>query len=157
MTTYILRRLLMMIPTLFGITIISFIIINLAPGSPIEQKLQAIRFGAGGSGTSVGASMNAVGEQGVSEEMIEALKKQYGFDKPILVRYGLWLKNIATLNFGDSFTYEEPVINVVMSKFPVSLQFGIISLIMVYLVCVPLGVYKAIRNGSTFAGGVCGG
>jgi len=151
MARYILRRLMMMIPTLFGITIISFIIINLAPGSPIEQKLQAIRFGgASGGGSEAGASMSAMGEQGVSEELIEALKKQYGFDKPILVRYGIWLKNIATLNFGDSFTYEEPVIDVVMSKFPVSLQFGIISMILVYLICVPLGVYKAIRNGSTF-------
>jgi len=91
-----------------------------------------------------------VGEQGVSEEVVEALRKQYGFDKPVLVRYGIWLKNIATLDFGDSFTYEEPVIDVIISKFPVSLQFGIVSMIMVYLTCIPLGVVKAIKNGSKF-------
>lgn len=151
MALYILRRLMMMIPTLFGITIVSFIIINLAPGSPIEQKLQAIRFGSGISGgSSASSTLSARGDQGISEEVIEALKKQYGFDKPLLVRYGVWLKNIATLDFGDSFTYEEPVIDVIASKFPVSLQFGVTSLILIYLVCVPLGVWKALKNGSSF-------
>jgi microcin C transport system permease protein len=92
----------------------------------------------------------AAGSQGVSEEVIEALKKQYGFDKPVLVRYGIWLKNIMTLNFGESFTYEEPVMNVIVSKFPVSLQFGVISLILTYLICIPLGILKAIKDGSKF-------
>jgi microcin C transport system permease protein len=140
---------LMMIPTLFGITILSFIIINLAPGGPIEQRLQQMRFGAAGA-ESAGSNISARGEQGVSEEVIEALRKQYGFDKPLLVRYGIWVKNIVTLDFGESFTYEEPVLDVIISKFPVSLQFGLVSLIMVYLVSIPLGVFKAIRNGSTF-------
>ena len=144
----------MLIPTLFGITIISFIIINLAPGSPVEQKLQAIRMGGamggGGSGASAGAGGGGRGESGVSEEVVEALKKQYGFDKPLLVRYGIWLKNISKLDFGDSFKYEEPVTQLVMSKFPVSAMFGVTSFILVYLVCIPLGVIKAVRNGSKF-------
>jgi microcin C transport system permease protein len=153
MFTYILRRCLMMIPTLFGITILSFVIINLAPGSPIEQKLQQIRMGGAMSGRTGGGSVGARSESGVSQEVIDALNKQYGFDKPLLVRYGIWLKNIATLNFGDSFKYEEPVIDVIASKFPVSIMFGIVSFILTYLICVPLGVVKAIRNGSPFDSG----
>lgn len=134
----------MMIPTLFGITILSFIIINLAPGSPVEQKLQQLRFGGGS-----GASSHA-GQTGVSQEVVDALNKQYGFDKPLLTRYLIWLKNLSTLNFGDSFKYEEPVTGLIISKFPVSLTFGLFSFVLSYLVCIPLGVYKAIKNGSTF-------
>ena len=141
MFTYILRRIVMMIPTLFGITILSFVIINLAPGSPVEQKLQAMRMGSGGGGR---ASM------GASQEVIDALNKQYGFDKPLLVRYGIWIRNISRLDFGDSFKYEEPVIQVIKEKFPVSLMFGIVSFILTYLICIPLGVWKAIRDGPRF-------
>lgn len=142
-----------MIPTLFGITVVTFIIINLAPGSPIEQKLQEIRFSgaaSGGSGSAGGSMGNTSSEIGVSEEVMEALKKQYGFDKPIHIRYLIWLKNITALDFGDSFTYEEPVIDVIVSKFPVSLQFGLISFILAYLISIPLGIRKAMKNGSTF-------
>lgn len=151
MLTYILRRVLMMIPTLFGITLISFLIINLTPGSPVEQKLQAIRFGGAISSNSASATgMGGRGDTGVSQDVIDALNKQYGFDKPLLVRYGIWIKNIATLDFGDSFKYEEPVTQLILSKFPVSLGFGVTSFILTYLICIPLGVLKAIRNGSTF-------
>jgi microcin C transport system permease protein len=138
----------MMVPTLFGITIISFIIINLAPGSPIEQKLQQLRFGAGGAlaGSSSEGARNSV----VTEEVIEALKKQYGFDKPILERYGIWLGNIVRMNFGDSFTYEEPVTGLIVSKFPVSLQFGIVSFFLSYLICIPLGIAMGVRDESLF-------
>lgn len=156
MLTYILKRLLIMIPTLIGVTIVSFAIINLAPGSPIEQRIQQIRFGggAGGAGGGGGGGGAGVGSHSqnsaVSEEVIEALKKQYGFDKPIHIRYLIWLKNISRLDFGESFTYEEPAIDVIKSKMPVSLQFGVISLIMSYLVCIILGVVKAVKNGSAF-------
>jgi microcin C transport system permease protein len=136
----------MIIPTLFGITLVVFVVINMAPGGPIEQKLQAIRF-AGAMGGGGGPQR---GDQAVSQEVIEALKKQYGFDKPLHIRYLIWMKNLAILDFGDSFTYEEPVLEVIKSKFPVSLQFGIVSFILTYLVCIPLGVFKAIKHGSTF-------
>ena len=86
----------------------------------------------------------------ISEEVLDALKKQYGFDKPIYTRYALWLKNIALLDFGESFTYEEPVIDVIVSKLPVSLQFGIVSFILTYLICIPLGIAKAVRENSFF-------
>lgn len=136
-----------MIPTLLGVTVVVFIIINLAPGSPIEQKIQQMKFGGGiSSARADGSSHNGA----VSEEVIEALKKQYGFDKPVHVRYWIWLKNLSRLDFGDSFTYEEPVIDVIVSKFPVSLQFGLASLIMSYAVCIVLGVAKAVKHNSMF-------
>ena len=90
------------------------------------------------------------GTQTVSKEVLEALKKQYGFDKPLHIRYFIWLKNLATFDFGESFTYEEPVMEVIVSKFPISLQFGIVSFILSYLISIPLGVYKAIKHGTTF-------
>ncbi len=140
-----------MIPVLLGITVVTFAIINVAPGSPIEQKIQQMRFGGVGSDGGGNAGMNNTSkDSAISEEVLEALKKQYGFDKPVHVRYWIWLKNIAKLDFGESFTYEEPVLDVVSSKFPVSLQFGIVSLLFSYLICIPLGVIKAIKNGTKF-------
>ncbi len=140
MFIYILRRLLLAIPTFLGITLVTFLIINAAPGGPIEQKLQQIRMGGGDGGKSTQ----------VSQEILDDLAKQYGFDKPVHVRYMIWLKNITRLDFGESFSYQEPAIDVITSKFPVSLSFGLASLILTYLVCIPLGVTKAIKAGSLF-------
>lgn len=145
MFTYVLRRLLLMIPTFFGITLVSFVIINLAPGSPVEQKIQAMRFGSGGGENAAGR-----GNVGVNEDIINELKKQYGFDKPVHERYVIWLKNLSRFDFGRSFTYEEPVIDVITSKFPVSLSFGVSSVILIYLISIPLGVAKAVRAGTPF-------
>ncbi len=145
MAQYLLRRLMLMIPTLFGITLIVFFIVNLAPGSPIEQQIQALKY-SNSSDAASGEGQTA----GVSKEILDALKKQYGFDKPVHERYFIWLKNLSKLDFGESFTYEEEVTDVIMSKFPVSLQFGIVSLILSYLISIPLGVYKAVKDGSTF-------
>jgi microcin C transport system permease protein len=150
MLKYFLHRLAILLPTLIGVTIVVFAIINMAPGGPIEQRIQQMRFGGGDGSSSMTKSSNRGSEQGVSNEIMEALKKQYGFDKPVHERYFLWLKNIATLNFGESYTYEEPVLDVIVSKFPVSLQFGIISLILSYIISIPLGILKAIRHGSFF-------
>lgn len=152
MIVYLIRRLLLMIPTFFGITLLTFVLINLAPGSPIEQKLQAIRFGSagGGGGGAAAGGVNSRGDTSVNEEVIEALKKQYGFDKPIHVRYLIWLKNLSRLDFGESFTYQEPVIDVIKSKLPVSMSFGFASLFLTYLVCIPLGVRKAVAAGTFF-------
>jgi microcin C transport system permease protein len=105
----------------------------------------------GGAGASGGeSSIGSNNDSAVSQEVIDALNKQYGFDKPMHIRYWIWLKNLASFDFGESFTYEEPVTDVIMSKFPVSLQFGLISLFLSYLICIPLGVMKAIYNGSKF-------
>ena len=145
MYKYLLKRLLIMIPTLIGVTIVVFAVINLAPGSPVEQKLQQMRFG--GSSTTDSSSR---GSSTVSDEVLAALNKQYGFDKPLHTRYFIWLKNIVTFDFGESFTYEEPVIDVITSKFPVSIMFGIASLILGYIVSIPLGIVKAVKHESVF-------
>ena len=130
-----------MLPTLFGITVICFLVINLAPGSPVEQELSKMRFGGRASSGSSG---------GVSNEVVEAIKKQYGFDKPMHIRYVIWLKNIVTLDFGESFTYQRRVTSVIADKLPVSLQFGLVSLILIYMISVPLGIAKAVRDGTQF-------
>jgi microcin C transport system permease protein len=140
MALYILRRILLAIPTFVGITLITFVVINLAPGGPIEQKLQKLQFS--GRGGAKGGE--------ISQEILDAMAKQYGFDKPIHVRYYIWIKNIVHLDFGESYSYQEPVTDVIVSKFPVSLSFGIASLILTYLVCIPLGVKKAIDAGGVF-------
>ena len=146
MLKYILKRLLLIIPTLLGITLVCFLIIISSPGGPIEQKLTQIRFatGAAGDASSSGA------EQGIPQDLIDELKKQYGFDKPIYVQYFVWLKNIATLNFGNSYFNDEPVLTLIAERIPISLQFGVVSLILTYLVCIILGVIMAVRKGTTF-------
>lgn len=153
MGLYFLRRLLLIIPTLFGITLVCFVIINLAPGSPIQKKLAMLRFG-GAMGNAAAGSSGGIGyergDQGVSEEIVEALKRQYGFDRPLLVRYCIWARNIATLDFGESFMYEEPAIDVILARIPISLQFGLTSLILTYAICMTLGIIKALVDGSPF-------
>ncbi len=142
MLTYILRRLLLMLPTLFGITLVVFFIVQAAPGGPIEQAMKEMSGDTGGavSGSTV-----------ISKEVIEDLKKQYDFNKPIYVRYLKWMKSTITFNFGTSLVYEgEPVLKVIASKFPVSIQFGLTSLFLTYLICIPLGIAKAVRDKSTF-------
>jgi microcin C transport system permease protein len=150
MLKYILKRMLVMLPTLFGVTLVVFFIVNLAPGGPIEQRLQQLKFAGGAGGEATVSTSSNTGSSTVSNEVLEALKKQYGFDKPVHERYFIWLKNLVKLDFGKSFTYEEPVIDVIFSKFPVSLQFGIASLILSYLISIPLGIFKAIKNGTFF-------
>lgn len=140
MFIYIVRRIILLIPTFLGITLVTFVLINLAPGGPVDQKIQQMRFAGGDGGRT----------SSVTEEMINELKKQYGFDKPVHERYFIWLKNLVRFDFGQSFTYEEPVIDVIKSKLPVSLQFGLVSLFLTYLICVPLGVKKAISAGGLF-------
>jgi microcin C transport system permease protein len=139
MAKYVIHRLLWMLPTLFGITVVCFVVINLAPGGPLDQALSKMRFA--GKSSSGG---------GVSDEVVQALKKQYGLDKPIHIRYLIWLRNIVTLDFGESFTYQRPVVDVIADKLPVSLQFGVVSLFLIYLISIPLGIAKAVRDGSHF-------
>ena len=147
MFKYILKRILLIIPTLFGITVLCFVINITSPGGPIEQKIAELRFAGGISGSGGGGSSS---DYNVPEEVLESLKKQYGFDKPLLTQYFLWLKNISTLNFGRSFITEEPVIDMIGERLPVSLQFGIVALILTYLVCIILGVMSAVRKGTPF-------
>ena len=142
MLSYLVKRVLLLIPTLLGITVLCFVINSLAPGGPIERKISELRFG--------GAGFEGAKDIDAPEEIIQALKEQYGFDKPVPVQYLIWLKNILTLNFGRSFVSEEPVIDMIKARVPISLQFGVVSLILTYLVCIILGVMSAVRKGSAF-------
>lgn len=153
---YLMRRLLLMIPTFLGITIINFGFIQLAPGGPVEAYISKIRYssgasaegGGGGSGSDAGGGGG--GKATVTQEVIDELNKRYGFDKPIHVRYLTWLKNTLTFDFGYSHTFGKPVIEVIESKFPVSIRFGIAGFLITYLVCIPLGILKAVRDGTAF-------
>lgn len=140
---YIVRRLLLMVPTLLGISILVFGLTQIVPGGPVETMMQQLRFGGAGgdSGSSAGA---------VTEELKEELNRLYGFDKPIHERYLHWIGNVLRGDFGDSYEYGEPVLDVIIQKLPVSLTFGVFTFLAVYLISIPLGVYKAIRDGTKF-------
>jgi len=149
MWLYIIKRFLLIIPTFTGITFISFLIINFVPGGPLEQELYKQKYGSGikhETGTSL------MKDRGINipESAIEEMKKYYEFDKPFFERYLKWFGNVLTFNLGDSYVYSEPVWKVISSRFPVSIYFGIIGFILTYLISVPLGVFKAIKNGSSF-------
>ncbi len=164
MAAYIIRRLLLMIPTLFGIMLINFIIIQAAPGGPVEQmiaQLQGLDTGVGtrtgssasgeiSSASSGGGSSQYRGAQGLDPELIERIEKMYGFDKPAYERFGEMLINYATFDFGDSFFKDKSVTELIVDKLPVSISLGLWSTLLMYLISIPLGIKKAIRHGSTF-------
>jgi|APFre7841882724_1041349.scaffolds.fasta_scaffold01062_5 microcin C transport system permease protein len=139
---YFLRRLLLLPPTLIGITILVFMITRLVPGGPLERAImeaQQANMSAGVS-SSVGQGM------ALSEDQLNQLKEYYGFDKPWLVSYGEWLGKILTGDLGTSYRYNEPVWDVIKSRFPVSLFYGLVTLLITYAVSIPLGVVKAIKH-----------
>jgi microcin C transport system permease protein len=146
MRLYFLRRLLLMIATLFGITLVTFAVIQLAPGSPVEQKLQQIRFAKGKGSLGGAAQANAM----VDPSTVEALKKQYGFDKPLHERYLNWLKNLARFDFGKSSVYGSSALSVIVERFPVSLQFGAASFLLTYVVSISLGLLMAVHENRSF-------
>ncbi|MCA9755286.1 MAG: ABC transporter permease subunit [Candidatus Eisenbacteria bacterium] len=147
--TYVLRRLLLMIPTLLGITFIVFVLCQFVPGGPIDQvRLQMA--GAGGGGEVAGAGGSDIARTAIPPKQLEILRQYYGFDKPILVRYGLYLKNLATLNLGESQRYLVPVWDLIVQRMPISLYYGLITTLLTYLVCIPLGIAKALRHRSLF-------
>ncbi len=162
MTAYILRRLLLVIPTLIGIMTINFFIVQVAPGGPVEQMIAKLegsastgveRVGATGQGETIvkkKPSSTYRGAQGVDPELVKELKKMYGFDKPIYVRYWQMLKNYMLFDFGDSFFRDKSVIGLIKEKMPVSISLGFWSTIIMYLVSIPLGIKKAVRHGSKF-------
>jgi microcin C transport system permease protein len=149
MTAYFIRRLLLVIPTFIGITIMVFTITRFVPGGPIERIIAQAQQMPGIEGGRTGRS-SAEQTQPLSEEQIEELKKYYGFDKPVFVSYFLWLGKILTGDLGTSTRYYDPVWDMIRERIPISLYFGILSLILVYGVCIPLGILKAIRHKSSF-------
>ena len=161
MSTYILRRLLLMIPTLIGIMIINFTLIQFVPGGPIEQILAQLdeessatdRISGGGSEVGGGSSGNAdayQGARGLPDDFIEDLEKQFGFDKPPLERFLTMMTSYLQFDFGESYFRSISVSDLVIEKMPVSITLGLWSTLLAYLISIPLGIKKAIRDGSKF-------
>ncbi|WP_166359457.1 microcin C ABC transporter permease YejB [Pseudomonas akapageensis] len=157
MLAYILRRLLLIIPTLFGILIINFLIIQAAPGGPVEQAIAKLegfegatsRIAGGGAEVSVAGSAYR-GAQGLDPALVKEIERMYGFDKSAPERLWIMIKNYASLDFGDSFFRDAKVIDLIIEKMPVSISLGLWSTLIMYLVSIPLGIAKATRHGSHF-------
>ena len=169
MFAYIIRRLLLVIPTLFGIIVVNFIIVQAAPGGPVEQLIAQIKGTAvqatarisGSTGgeavgqrqireTGGGFSEKYRGSRGLDPEFIKEIEKLYGFDKPAHERFFLMLKNYLVFDFGDSYFRDRKVVDLVLEKMPVSISLGLWTTLLVYLISIPLGVAKAVRDGSRF-------
>jgi microcin C transport system permease protein len=163
MLAYIIRRLLLVIPTLFGIMVLNFVIVQFAPGGPVEQTIARIK----GTVVSVsepitGSSSDFSSKQGASEEsgyrgargldpdLIKEIEKMYGFDKPAYERFWMMMKDYATFNFGESFFKGRPVVDLMFEKLPVSISLGLWTSLIIYLISIPLGIAKAVRDGSPF-------
>lgn len=166
MAGYIVRRLLLIIPTLLGIVTINFFIVQAAPGGPVEQMLAKIEHSEVAmtgriSGTAQGdfaappasedsAQSRYRGAQGLDANLVQQIEQMYGFDKPLLERYWLMLGNYLMFDFGESFYHDKPVLELVAEKMPVSISLGIWSTFIIYLISIPLGIQKAVRHGSRF-------
>jgi microcin C transport system permease protein len=146
MKGYFLRRFLLIIPTFLGITMAVFVIINFVPGGPVERQILRYEMSTGGRGG--GGALRGGVE--IPQEAIDEMKRYYGFDKPLYIRYVQWLWKVLHLDLGRSYIYQDPVWDVIKSRFPISLFLGLSGFFLSYLVCIPLGVFKAIRHGSRF-------
>jgi microcin C transport system permease protein len=167
MLAYIIRRLLLIIPTLLGIMVINFVIVQAAPGGPVELMIARIKGTAvaatarigGSAGGEAGATRTVQGAEvtskyrgarGLDPELVRQLEKLYGFDRPATERFVHMMKNYAVFNFGNSFFQDRPVIDLVLERLPVSISLGLWTTLLVYLVSIPLGIAKAVRDGSAF-------
>ncbi len=170
MSAYIVRRLLLMIPTLFGIMLINFVIVQAAPGGPVEQAIAQItgqgsaiteRVTHSGSGETLtapsrpstqseGTQSRYRGAQGLDPEFIKELEQRFGFDKPMHERFFKMMGDYITFDFGNSFFRDRSVVDLVLDKMPVSISLGVWTTLLVYLISIPLGIRKAVRDGSRF-------
>jgi len=136
MKAYLIKRLLQIIPTLLGITLITFVIIQLAPGNPAMLKLQ------------MGKGQAELGQKGFSNQIIEQTKQLYGLDKPIPIQYLLWVKRVFTLDFGTSYKDHRNVWDKIAERLPITIQLNVISIFLVYLIAIPCGIYSSTHTGS---------
>ena len=150
MLSYLLRRLLLMIPTLLGVLTLTFAVIQFVPGGPVEQMVTELRHGQVGGGEASGGGSAYKGRQGVDEEKLKEIRALYGFDKPPLERYVMMLKRFAAFDLGESYFQHRSVWELIKSKLPVSISLGLWAFFLTYLVSVPLGIAKAVRDGSRF-------
>lgn len=148
MTGYFLRRLLLVIPTFIGITLVAFLVMHFVPGGPIERQIMAYKMAMAQEGGG-GAGLGQFGTE-IPPEALEEMKRFYGFDKPVHIRYATWLWNVLHLDLGRSYTYQDPVWDVIKSRFPISIFLGLTGFVLSYLICVPLGVMKAVHHRSRF-------
>jgi len=146
MLTYILRRLLLLVPTILGIVLVCFAITQFVPGGPVELAIRGLR----GQHASEAGGGNSASRNVIRPEQIEELKKLYGFDKPVAERLTDTIQSLFTFQFGESFNYHENVVELIKKRLPVSLTLGIPSLFLTYLLCIPLGIAKACRPWSRF-------
>ena len=150
MWSYVLKRLLLMIPTLLGILTITFVVVQFVPGGPVEQLVSQLQGrDSGGEGPAASGS-GYRGRQGVDAKRIEEIRKLYGFDKPPLERYFQMLSKFARLDLGRSFYHNKDVWRLILEKLPVSISLGLWTFLLVYLISVPLGIAKAVRAGTRF-------
>ena len=159
MASYLIKRLFLVLPTLFGIMLINFIIIQFAPGGPMEQAIAQMS-GLGNMSTTASVSSAGTmgpaadsaynGAAGLDPDMIARLEKQFGFDKPAHVRFFNMMGNYLTLDFGFSYFQDRAVVDLVVERLPVSLSLGLWSLLLIYSISIPLGVAKAVKDGTRF-------
>ena len=157
MGRYVLRRLLLIVPTLIGVMVINFIVVQFAPGGPVEQALaEAAGFGSSSTASVSSAAMGPGGESGytgssgMDPALVARLEKQFGFDKPAHERFFMMIWNYARLDFGTSYFQDRPVIDLVAERLPVSISLGLWSLLMIYSISIPLGIAKAVGDGQRF-------
>lgn len=150
MATYILKRLLLMIPTLLGVLIVTFAVIQFVPGGPVEQLVSQLQGRDSGGEGAAASGAGYRGRQGLDPQRIEEIKVLYGFDKPAYERFWTMLKSFAQLDLGTSFYQRKAVWELVKEKLPVSISLGLWTFFISYLIAVPLGVAKAVRAGSRF-------
>lgn len=153
MAAYILRRLLLMIPTLFGIMLVTFIVTQFVPGGPVERLLAEIEGHSGARGGEVRITKTSdlyQGARGLDEERLKKLNALYGFDKPPVERFLSMMKNYLVFDFGTSYYHHKSVVALVVSKLPVSMSLGLWTFLIVYGTCIPLGISKAVHEGSRF-------
>lgn len=157
MSRYVLRRVLLMIPTLVGIMLLNFLIVQAAPGGPIDQMLArfegvdsmvSTRLDAGGGDVVVRDESR--GARGIDPRFIEQLEQQFGFDKPAHERFLGMMRDYATFDFGNSFFRDRPVVELMIERLPVSVSLGLWTTLLVYLISIPLGIRKALHHGSRF-------
>ena len=167
MIAYIIRRLLLIIPTLVGIMLVNFVIIQVAPGGPVEQAIAQLtgegtditqRVTRAGTGETLSTAAPSEGRgaspyrgaQGLDPEFIKELEKRFGFDKPLHVRFIQMMRSYLMFDFGESFFRDRSVVALVLDKMPVSISLGVWTTLLVYLISIPLGITKAVRDGSRF-------
>jgi len=150
MAAYILKRLMLMIPTLFGVMLVTFTVTQFVPGGPVEQLINQLQ-GQGVGKEAAGSTVQLYrGNKGLDDEKLLELKAIYGFDKPAHERFFKMIRDYASFELGDSYYHQRSVMELIISKLPVSITLGLWTFFLVYALCIPLGVAKAIRDGSRF-------